>query len=213
MYGSIQADASSAGQRLQLEYIKTWHITIVLWEILTICSVCTCRSSWGRTRANREPIHMALIPCRWQNTLGHRIGRKSPETEQNVYHLEYAIFFLPPLKALQPNNKGPSHLFVAILLLMGHYFGSCYKSAGQAFSLSSTDHWLLGSRAILMSPWLHATSHHHPSLSQSLEGVLSWTLVKIWCIVKWNRVMRNWYWRGGGYWVLMVGEQRYSNGP
>ena len=53
----------------------------------------------------------------------------------------------------------------------------------------------------------------HPSLSQSLEGVLSWTLVKIWCIVKWNRVMRNWYWRGGGYWVLMVGEQRYSNGP
>ena len=58
-----------------------------------------------------------------------------------------ALFFLPPIKALQTYNKGPSHLFVAILLLMGHYFGSCYKSAGQAFSLSRApiiDSWALG---------------------------------------------------------------------
>ena len=91
-----------------------------------------------------------------------------------------ALFFLPPIKALQTYNKGPSHLFVAILLLMGHYFGSCYKSAGQAFSLSlehrSLTLGLSGNIDEPMAPrYLPSSSPGalHPSLSQSLEGVLS----------------------------------------
>ena len=50
--------------------------------------------------------------------------------------------FCHPLKLCNLTRAHHTFLWQAILLLMGHYFGSCYKSAGQAFSLSlsSTDH-------------------------------------------------------------------------
>ena len=60
------------------------YVIIMLWEVLTICSVCTCRSSWARIQEYREPTRMAPTPCRWPNTLEHRIGTKSPETKPNV---------------------------------------------------------------------------------------------------------------------------------
>ena len=61
------------------------------WGILTICCVCTCRSSLVRSLEYREPTRMVQTLCRWQNTPEPRIGKKSPETKPNVYNLDFSF--------------------------------------------------------------------------------------------------------------------------
>ena len=150
---------------------------------------------WGSRSIESPPAWLRLL-AGGRITSSTVSGRNLLKLNQTFTICNLLSSFCHPLKPC--NLTQAHHSFLWQFWWAADYFGSCYKLAG---------HWALGRpplphRSLTLGQywWAHGSTPHQLSSSTSVLHRISLShrwwwfypkLVKIWCIVRWDRVMRN----------------------